>query len=126
MISRDEKMFFDNSVLSDYCRVYASNHEHTDKVLSGYHGEVWVSEFGEARFDESMTNRQQLFGHLKREISKILSSDLSVSEAKARISDDVFEFDSINDNLPFDLKEKYRPAIKHIKKNIYIIALPRN
>jgi hypothetical protein len=42
---------------------------------------MWVSEFGEKRFDEETTNRQRLFGYLKREIGKILSDD-DLSDAK--------------------------------------------
>jgi len=114
-----EKMFFDNSVLSDYCRIHARHHDDADKVLSEYDGEMWVSEFGEKRFDEETTNRQRLFGYLKREIGKILSDDdLSDAEKQTQITNNILDFEEINKNVAFPMKDKYRPLIGHLKKYI--------
>lgn len=114
-----EKIFFDNSVLSDYCRIHARHHDDADKVLSEYQGEVWVSEFGEKRFDEETTNRQRLFGYLKRKISKILSNDeLSDAEKQTKIIDDILDFEIINENIMFALKNEYRPIIEHLKRYV--------
>ncbi|QLH76550.1 hypothetical protein HZS55_04185 [Halosimplex rubrum] len=116
MSSTSPKIFFDNSVLSDYCRIYADNHEYANKVFSEYDGEVWVGEFGEERFDEETSNRQRLFSYLKDEISGRISSHSSLSgeEVKEEIREEVLDVDRINSSLLFPIKENHTDIIEHV------------
>lgn len=109
-------IFFDITVLLDYCRTHLEECDPARDVIGAVKndgGRVDISKNGWGNLNELVTNRQKLFKYLRDRATEHLR-DFPEDEAEERYKANILTYAVLSEegSIPFKLNERYLPDIE--------------